>query len=108
MRQTPAENAEVFRAHFQKLYGRSPDYDPTVVDMIQQQAIIEGCDHSPTDEEIRTAVGKLRFSGPGDSGLCAQSWKCLLKSEETFEALTEISSRFGRPKLYQQNGKQVC
>ena len=84
------ENAEVFRAHFQKLYGRSPDYDPTVVDMIQQQAMIEGCDHSPTDEEIRTAVGKLRDSGPGDSGLCAQSWKCLLKSEETFEVLEEI------------------
>ena len=82
--QTPAENAEVFRAHFQKLYGRSPEYDPTVVDMIQQQAMIEGCDHNPTDEEIRNDVGKLRDSGPGDSGLCAQSWKCLLKSEETF------------------------
>ena len=69
----PAENAEVFRAHVQKLYGRSPDYDPIVVDMIQQQAMIEDCDHSPTYEDIRTAVGKLRDSGTGDSALCAQS-----------------------------------
>ena len=70
--QAPEQKAEVFRAHFQKLYGRLPDYDQTVVDIIQQQATIEGCDHSPTDEEIRTAVDQLRDSGPGDSSLCAQ------------------------------------
>ena len=58
--------------------------------MIHQEAIVEGLDHEPSDEEIKEAVEKLHDSGPGDSGLCAQAWKCLLKSEETFEVLKQI------------------
>ena len=88
--QTPEENAEVFKEHFQKLYEREADYDPTIIDMIHQEAIVEGLDHEPSDEEIKEAVEKLHDSGPGDSGLCAQAWKCLLKSEETFEVLKQI------------------
>ena len=78
--QTPKENAEVFREHFQKLYEREADYDSTVIDMIHQEAIVEGLDHEPSDEEIKEAVGKLHDSGPGDSGLCAQAWKHLERS----------------------------
>ena len=37
---------------------------------------------------------KLRDSGPGDSGLCAQSWECLLKSEETFSAMKTVIHDF--------------
>lgn len=92
--QTPEENAEVFRAHFETLYGRAPNFDYTVIDMLQQHAVARGCDHKPTDEEIRTATQKLRDSGPGDSGLCAQTWKCLLKSEETFGALKHVVHEF--------------
>ena len=77
--QTPEENAEVFRAHFETLYGRTPDFDCSVLDMLQQQEVVNGCDEMPSDDEIRTAATqKLRDSGPGDSGLCAQAWKCLL------------------------------
>ena len=67
--QTPEENAEVFREHFQKLYEREADYDPTVIDMIHQEAIVEGLDHEPSDEEIKEALEKLHDSGPGYSGL---------------------------------------
>ena len=92
--QTPEENAEVFRAHFETLYGRAPNFDRTVIDLIQQRAVVGGCDEMPTDIEIRAATQKLRDSGPGDSGLCAQSWKCLLKSEETFNALKRVILEF--------------
>ena len=92
--QTPEENAEVFRAHFESLYGRAPDFDCTVLDMLQQQEVVNGCDEMPSDDEIRTATQKLRDSGPGDSGLCAQAWKCLLKSDETFDALKQVVHQF--------------
>ena len=82
--QTPAENAEVFRKHFDSLYGWSANFDTTVIDLLKQHDVAEDCAHVPTDNEIKTAVRKLRDTRPGDSGLCAQAWKCLLNSEETF------------------------
>ena len=92
--QTPEENAEVFRTHFETLYGREPNFDRTVIDMIPQHDVVIGCDQIPSDNEIRAATQKLRDSGPGDSGICAQSWKCLLKSNETFDALKRVILEF--------------
>ena len=92
--QTPTENAEVFRKHFDSLYGRSANFDPTVIDLLKQHDVAEDCAHVPTDNEIKTAVRKLRDTGPGDSGLCAQAWKCLLNSEETFAILKYVIEQF--------------
>ena len=44
---TPEENAEVFRSHFEKLYGRTPTFDPTVIDLIEQNAMIPDISHPP-------------------------------------------------------------
>ena len=96
--QTPAENADVFRMHFDSLYGRTANFDPSVIDLLKQHPVVDNCDHVPTDDEIRTATRKLRDSGPGDSGLCAQTWKCLLKSEETFSVLKHVVHMFWETK----------
>ena len=96
---TPEENAEVFRAHFRSLYGRTPSFDSAVIDKLQQHAVVLGCDHQPTDDEIKSATRKLRDKGPGDSGLCPQSWKCLLKSEETFNFLKKIILEFWQTEI---------
>ena len=103
--QSPAENAEVFKMHFESLYGRTSNFDPSVIDLLKQHLVATDCDYAPTDDEIKNAMKKLRDSGPGDSGLCAQAWKCLLKSEEMLRKL--LSTIFGRLKMFQTNGKQV-
>ena len=54
------------------------------------QSPIVGCDHVPTDEEIRLATLKLKDNAPGESGLCPQAWKSLLECEETTLILKEI------------------
>ena len=91
---TPEENAEVFRKHFEKLYGRQPEYDPTVLDNLPQQPVANDCDHLPTDEEIHKAVLLLKNTGPGDTGICAPVWKCLLESDETFDLIKQFVVSF--------------
>ena len=85
-----AENAEVFRSHFEKLYGRQPTYDLTVLDLLVQQPIITGCDHLPTDEQVEKAMKKLKNSAPGDSGLTPQAWKALADNRLTFGIVKSI------------------
>ena len=57
---TSGENAEVFRQHFQQLYNRPENFDETVLDSLPQMDIVQRCDHTPTNEEIRTATLKLK------------------------------------------------
>ena len=53
------ENAEVFKNHFEQLYDRKPTFDPTVLDLLDQHAVMEGIDYCPTNDEIRKAVNRL-------------------------------------------------
>ena len=91
---TPEENAEVFRVHFEKLYGRKPQYDPTVLDDLPQHPVVDGCDHQPTDDEIHQAVKLLKNTGPGETGICASVWKCLLDSTDTFDLIKQFVIHF--------------
>ena len=87
---TPEENAEVFRVHFEKLFSKTPSYDPTVLEDLPQKPVVEDCDAPPTDEEIAKAVKQLKNSGPGESGVNAKVWKCLLKSPETYALIKKF------------------
>ena len=91
---TPAENAEVFRNHFEQLYGRPPVYDETVLEMLAQQPSALNCEHPPTSDEIRQAVSKLKNKAPGESGLTPQVWKVLTGNDETFSLLESIIMEF--------------
>ena len=91
---TPEENAEVFRNHFSKLFNHQAMYDETVLELLDQLPSVMGLDHAPTDEEIKEAVNHLRNSGPGESGICAPAYKCLLESEDTYQILKEIIVNF--------------
>ena len=91
---TPEENAQVFADHFKGLYERVPTFDSSVLDLVKQREIAVGLDHKPTDKEIRMALGKLRDSGPGESGLVARLWKSLGTTEEGFALIRHMVHRF--------------
>ena len=61
---SPEENAEVFRDHFQQLYNRPSHYDLSVLDSLPQHELVQGCDHVPTNDEIRKATTKLKKHRP--------------------------------------------
>ena len=67
---SPEENAAVFKEHFEKLFSREPEYDETVLEMLDQLTPAEGLDHPPTDKEIYDAIKTLRNTGPRESGIC--------------------------------------
>ena len=87
---TSEENAEVFRQHFQQLYNRPENFDETVLDSLPQMDIVQGCDHTPTNEEIRTATLKLKNTAPGESGICPEIWKTLLENSTTEKYLQTV------------------
>ena len=70
-------------SHFEGLYTTSPEYDESVLDLLQEIPIMAS-DATPTDEEIRAATMKLRNTAPGNSGLSAQLWKALLGHKDMF------------------------
>lgn len=91
---TPDENATVFKDHFQKLYENQVNFDETVLDLLSQRPVFENCDEIPSDEEIRTAISKLKNKAPGESGVMTQSWKIIIDSQEIFQILKSIITDF--------------
>ena len=87
---TSAENAEVFQKHFEQLFTREATFDLTVLDSLPQHDIVEGCDHIPTNDEIKEATLKLRNTAPGNSGIRPQIWKSLLQNPKTQHYLQVI------------------
>ena len=81
------ENGEVFKAHFEELFDRSPVYDEEALSAIDQHPILTEFDTIPDDKEIHDAVLKMKDKAPGDSGLKPQLWKALLSEEATFQIL---------------------
>ena len=96
---TPAENAEVFRSHFEQLYGRPPEYDPTVLNLLQQHPTATNCDHPPTSDEIRDAMRRLKNKAPGESGLTPQAWKALASNDNAFNLLESVIQEFWATEL---------
>ena len=82
--ETPEENAEVFRHHFENLYSTIPNTDESVLEHVEAVLIPPALDALPDNEEIRKAIQSLHNTAPGNSGLPAQLWKALQETEETF------------------------
>ncbi|XP_066933309.1 uncharacterized protein [Clytia hemisphaerica] len=57
---TPQENATVFYEHFNNLYNREENFNVSVLDPIPHHDIVQGCDHDPTEDEIRKAITKIK------------------------------------------------
>ena len=97
--QTAEENAEVFADAFEKLYGRVPKVDASVLDTLPQRPQIADLDHEPTDIEIDRALSKLHDTAPGDSGLPAALWKALGETAESFALVYEIVLDFWQSEI---------
>ena len=91
---TPEENATVFAEHFEKLYGHTASFDPTVIDMLQQREVATGLDHPPSDDEIRHAVGRLNNTAPGESGVVAPLFKALIATSAGFDIIRSMVLHF--------------
>ena len=83
---SPEENAEVFRSHFERLYGRADSIDATILNLLEQHKVAQDCVHIPTDKEIIVAVRKLK-NAPGESGITPQVWQAVIKCKDTFAIL---------------------
>ena len=46
------ENADVFKTHFEELFGQLSEVDASVLDLLEQLPVRQGLDHLPTDEEF--------------------------------------------------------
>ena len=91
---SPEENAAVFRSSFGKLNGCTPSFDASMPELLRQRPVAADLDHPPTEAETRAALGKLRDTGPGDSGLPARFWKALGATAESFRLVHNIVLAF--------------
>ena len=55
----------VFAKHFHQLYGRTPAFDPSIVDLLPQAPPFTGIEGPSTDDEIDKSVSHLHATSPG-------------------------------------------
>ena len=67
-----------------------PLYDRSVLELLQQEPVISGVDHPPTDGEILKAVNSLKNNASGESGLTSQMFKAIVSNNQTFQLLRSI------------------
>ena len=91
---TPEENAEVFRAHFEKLYGRTPEFDLSILNSLHQHPLAQDSHQMPNVTEIREAVQNLKNRAPGESGIPPQALKAIIDNEDTFDVLRLVVQEF--------------
>ena len=64
------ENTRTLKTHFQEVFNRDSEFDPTVIDDLTQLPIISTLDNTPTADEIRGAIKKMKNNkAPGLSGV---------------------------------------
>ena len=86
---TSEDNANVFIRHFESLYGHQPEFEPDVLDALEQHAEC-GYGGTPDDEEIDKAVKKLKNKSPGISGLSPELFKAMLAEEESASLIRKM------------------
>ena len=84
------ENAQFFKEHFKKLYERVSTCDRSVLELLQQEPVISGVDHPPTNEESLISGNSLENNAPGESGLTSQMFKAIVSNNQTFQLLRSI------------------
>ena len=65
-----------------------------MLELLDQLPVAEGLDGVPNDEEIEDAIDQLRNTAPGESGFCAQAYKCMTKQSGTYNLLKEMVLEF--------------
>ena len=81
--QTPAENAEVVKGHFDRLYNAETCADPSVLSSVKQRPIREELAREPSPEEVRRAFRKQKNDkSPGENKIPPEFWKALLEHDE--------------------------
>ena len=68
--------------------------DASVMELVQQRDVMPGLDGLPTDAEINSALGRLRNTAPGPSGLPAALWKALAATAEGYALVRQIVHAF--------------
>ena len=91
---SPEENATVFSEHFEKLYGHTPSFDSSVIELLQQRDAAPNLDHTPSDVEIRRAVQRLNYTAPGESGVPAPLFKALISTGAGFDLVRAMVLAF--------------
>ena len=99
----------MFKSHFEKLYGKEPSYDRTVLDLLDQLSIQQNFDTPPTDNDIKTAVQGLRNKAPGDSGITPRMLKAIIKDERLNNIFKDIILDFWENEFsyHLSNGRPV-
>ena len=81
---TSAENLQVFKKHLEKLLGRVPNVDESVLGLVDQLHVWEELEAEPPIVEIDDAIRKLNFTAAGHDGITAGMWKALARDDEIF------------------------
>jgi len=85
-----AENAEVLRAHFDDVYNRKTDVDPSAVELVRQRECMHELADEPGRKEVKTHFRKAKTGkSPGESGLAVECFQALTDNEETLTLVHE-------------------
>ncbi len=91
---TPEEVAYVFLSFFSTLYGRSPTFELSVLDLLMQESCFLDLDAAPIDNKIIESVNKLNTSSSFASRIHARLWQALSSPDTGFDFILHFVIQF--------------
>ena len=97
------ENLEVFKQHYEKLFGIVPPVEYAILELMIKRATVSNLGDMPEMPEILLALSKLNNSTPGISGVPAQLWKLLNRNDESRKLLAKTVTDFWEKEIPPKN-----
>jgi Reverse transcriptase (RNA-dependent DNA polymerase) len=106
---TDAANAEIVRSHFDSVYNRRTDVDPSVLSELRQRGVEEGLAAEPTAGEVATHLRKAKKGkAPGDNGLPVELFQALASQEDGLALIHDVVKDFWRTGASALSDQQQC
>ena len=81
---TSTENLQVLKKHQEKLLGRVPKVDESVLELVFQLLVWEELEAEPPIVEIGDTIRKLNLTAVGHDRIIAGMWKALARGDDFF------------------------
>jgi hypothetical protein len=79
------ENVKIVEDFYKRLFSKPESVDQSVIDNLRQDPVLIHLDRTPSDEELKAAVKKLKIGQSAESGCVGEYYKAFIGESSIME-----------------------